>query len=411
MRLIYIGALTFLLSLSVAKLSQAAPQSQQEPTADAPSGHEEKAADSLFENTVKALQKNFVYRDFREQRLPAIVARYRGLASSAKSLAEQRQVVHDLLSELPASHMGLLSKSTYRHLFDELLNRSKPTFGFELVELDGKHFARNVLEGGPADKAGLKRGDRIKLVHGELPTRSPRLDWRSDDAFLADPPVRRLKCADGDTVKLLVERDWGKTLEIEIQAQPYSAFEAAKASATIFESDDKQIAYIHFWFIHIKGVAKLLKEKLEGDFADCDALVLDLRGRGGNGMAVKTIAEVLSGKRSDWDKPVVALVNRNSRSAKEVLAYLLKTRQIATIVGERTAGAVIPASFKDLGHDTILMYPTFKLPTYTSLLERKGVAPDVFVSEAGPYSAGADPILEAGIAEACRLVPAAATKE
>jgi carboxyl-terminal processing protease len=105
-------------------------------------------------------------------------------------------------------------------------------------------------------------------------------------------------------------------------------------------------------------------------------------------------------------KPVVALIDRQSRSAKDVLAYELKKTGIARLVGEPTAGAVIPASFADVGYDTILMFPSFKLPRYTDLLESKPTTPDVYVERAGPLSAGADPILEAGLTEIVKLIGA-----
>ena len=59
-----------------------------------------------------------------------------------------------------------------------------------------------------------------------------------------------------------------------------------------------------------------------------------------------------------------------------------------------------------MGHDTVLMFPSFKLGPYTDLLEFKPVQPDVFVERAGPLSAGEDPILKAGIAEEVRLIKA-----
>ena len=365
---------------------------------------------SVFENAVSALKKNFVHREFRDEKLPAIVKRYRDRAERAVTLKEQRQVVHDMLSEIPASHMGVLSKSTFDHLIGELMNKRQPTFGFELKELDGKHFSHGVLEGGPADKAGLRRGDRILLIDDTNVDSNTRLDWRSDDSFMVDPPIRMLGCQDGDTIKLLVERTWGKTIEISITAKLYSAFEAAKASSKIIEFEGKKFGYIHFWFIHVSGVDALLKENLEFDFANCDGLILDLRGRGGSAGAIQSIYDVLSGKSSDWDKPVVALFNHGSRSAKEVMSYELSKQKIALTVGERTAGAVIPATFVDLGSNTMLMYPTFNFGKYTSIIEGKGVAPDVYVKEAGPYSAGADPLVETGLRELHRLSKEAKVK-
>jgi hypothetical protein len=72
-------------------------------------------------------------------------------------------------------------------------------------------------------------------------------------------------------------------------------------------------------------------------------------------------------------------------------------------VGEASAGAVIPASFADVGHDSILMFPAVRLPKYTDLLELKPIQPDVLVERPGLFAAGRDGILEAGVAEARRL--------
>ena len=42
-------------------------------------------------------------------------------------------------------------------------------------------------------------------------------------------------------------------------------------------------------------------------FADCDGLILDMRGRGGSATAVKMLTNVLSGENSIWNKPMVVL--------------------------------------------------------------------------------------------------------
>jgi hypothetical protein len=50
------------------------------------------------------------------------------------------------------------------------------------------------------------------------------------------------------------------------------------------------------------------------------------------------------------------------------------------------------------------MFPSFRLPKYTDLLELKPVQPDVPVERAGVFAAGHDPIFDGGLAEARRLV-------
>jgi len=359
---------------------------------------------TLFENVANALSERYYDQQFRQNELPRLVELYRDRAARAVGFEEHREVVHEFLTNIPATHLALISAASREGMMSELAGRSAPSFGFELIEVDGKHYAFNVLEDGPAALAGLRRGDRIVTVDGELVSGSPRLDWRTDDAFLPDDPVRALQGKLDDRVALRIERTPGKYLDIKVSCEPYSAWEAAQASARIVERAGKRIGVIHFWLIHMTGPDALLKEKLDGDFASCDALVLDLRGRGGSGTMVERMLNVLEGRTSAWQKPVVALINRHSRSAKEVIAYEFRRRDLGSLVGERTAGAVIPASMADVGHGMHLMFPTFTLPKHTEVLEFKGVEPDVLVAEVGPYSAGADPIFEAGIDEAVRLV-------
>lgn len=234
-----------------------------------------------------------------------------------------------------------------------------------------------------------------------------RVDWRTDDAYLGDdrdPPVHYLTAAQGETIRCKIERQPGKFQDITIRAEDYSAFAAAKASARIVEHEGRKFGYLHVWYVHVTGVPELLKEKLAGEFSQCDGIILDLRGRGGNGTVISRILEVLREDKAAKQRPLVALVDRQSRSAKDILAYELKKTGLARVVGERTAGAVIPASFADVGHGTILVLPAFRLPKYTELLEFKPVEPDVLVERAGPFSAGDDPILKAGLAEALKSV-------
>lgn len=360
----------------------------------------ERVRGAMYDRAATILSEHYYDKEFRSGRLPGLIDRFRPQAQAARTLEEERWALHALLAEIPATHMGVLSKSSMDALMRELRGDATPMLGFELIEYDGKQFAHHVLEGGPAAQAGLLRGDRIVEIDGEPAGSSARLDWRTDDAYLPDPPVRYLLTEDNETVQLLIERHPGELLTLDVQARPYSSWEAAKASARIIEHEGRRVALIHFWYIHFLGVDKLLREKLTGEFADCDALVLDLRGRGGNGAVIGQIVGLLDGDKAVWHKPVIALINGLSRSAKEVIAYEFRKRDCATLVGEPTAGAVIPASFADIGEDTMMMFPSFKLQGYTEKLEGIGVQPHVSVKDAGPFSAGHDPLLEVGLAEA-----------
>jgi carboxyl-terminal processing protease len=351
-------------------------------------------AGALFDAVVKALSATYYDKAFRREALPQLVASYRDRAERAADLAEERVVVDALLRHVPASHLALYSKATYDHLMAELARTDAPTFGFEVEQFAGQFFVTGLLEGGPAAIAGLSRGDRVVSVDGVPLGGSPRLDRSSDDAHLPDRPRHYLLGAAGDELRLTVQRAAGApTSEVVVPCVEYSAWRAAQASVAVREVDGVRVGYVHYWFIHIGGVTKHFKEALNGQLADCAAYVVDLRGRGGDGMAAQALVTAI-GK---LDKPCVALIDRGTRSAKEVIAYELRARESATLVGEHTARAVIPATFKNVGRHDVLMYPTFTLGDYTKKIELQGVAPHVAVEDRLPFAAGADPILAAGL--------------
>ncbi len=354
----------------------------------------------LFERVVDRLESEFYDRDFRERRLPRLARRFRPLARAAASLEEERQVVHDLLAGIPTSHLALFSRSSYDAMNRELAGEAVPCLGFQAVVLDGRTFADWVLEGGPAARAGLRRGDEILALDGLRPERSPRLDWRSDDAALPDPPLHRILCREGELVEVRLCRAPGQVARAAIRAGRYGGVEAARASVSLIESEGRRVGYVHLWYVQEREPSRLLARALAGELREAEALVLDLRGRGGMASEVERILRLFGPRDGAWSRPLVLLIDSRTRSAKEVLAHELRSRARAFLVGERTAGAVIPATFRDVGQESVLMFPAFTLGAHTKALEGRGVEPDLEVPDAIPYAAGRDPILEAGLLSA-----------
>ncbi len=121
---------------------------------------------TLFDNVATTLSERYFDEAFRRNELPALVYLYRERAALAVSFEGEREVVQEFLANIPASHLALISNASLERIMDELARRSTPSFGFELIEFDGKQYAVNVLEEGPAAVAGLRRGDRIVTVDG-----------------------------------------------------------------------------------------------------------------------------------------------------------------------------------------------------------------------------------------------------
>lgn len=346
----------------------------------------------LLERVEQILSRHFYDAEVRE-RVPALVEAARLELEPGDGERRQREVAFAMLEQLGVSHLGLLSKSTHKRMFDELWRRRHPTLGFELLDLDGRYYVINVLEGGPAEQAGLPAGVRVSTLGGKAPAESGLLDFRTDDAALPDPPQHYVLAAAGDCVT--VEFQSGPESEAEsvrVCATEYSAFEAFLESAGVREISGRRIAYAHLWYVHMAGVAPTLEGWFGEELAEAEAFVFDLRGRGGSAVVVDRILELFGAGRA-WDKPVIAVVDVRSRSAKDVLAYELKERGLAVLVGERTAGAVIPAMFSEVGDDTYLMFPARTLGEYTELLEGVGVEPHVVVDRGKTPRLG-DPILD-----------------
>jgi len=358
------------------------------------------APSDLLERVVDVLEHRYYDDEFRRAVLPELAATYRERARGARGLRAERELVHELLSHIPVSHLGLLSEASYRALFAELARQDQWMFGFQLVELPEGWFVDWVYEGGPADRAGLERGDEVLSLDGIAPAASPRVDWRTDDAALADPALHALLAREGDAVEILLRRRAGRVGRLRLPAGRTSGWRATRHSARVIDAGEWRIGYVHYWFVPLSGAGSYLRELCVGRFAGCDALILDLRGRGGAAHEAWAMLKALDPEGGVWDRPVVALVHADSRSAKEVIAYELAERGWATLVGETTAGAVIPATFEPVGSDSVLMFPSMTLGEHTDRIEGRGVAPDVAVDYPLPWSEGRDPILEAGLAAA-----------
>ena len=271
-------------------------------------------------------------------------------------------------------------------------------FGFQLVGLEQGYFVDWLYEGGPAQRAGLLRGDQVLSIDGVEPASSERFDWRTDDSALPDPPLHAVLASAEDTIEVTFRRtQGGEVQKTRVSAAEYSGWKGTEASVQVHEVGDYSVGYVHYWFIPMAGGSKLMRQLCNETFADCDALVWDLRGRGGAAHEAFALVKMLDQAEGIWKKPLVLLVHDDSRSAKEVISSDLQRNESALVVGEQTHGAVIPATFADVGSETFLMFPSMSLGDYTKRLEGKGVTPDIPVAYPLPWTAGADPMLKAGL--------------
>lgn len=336
---------------------------------------------------------------------------YRPLVAEADGARQVRTLLEDMLAELRASHTAILDREVYRATLAELNGRRSPTFGALIEEtLPGRYFVRALYEGGPLAVAGVRVGDRIVQVDGVPVAESPLLVNAGYDPGLPGPDLFFLSAAPGRAAALTIQPhpDAETRQGVRVHAREMSAVDAARNSVAVHESGGIRVGSVHVWFCS-RRVTAVLEEALTSQLADCDALVLDIRGRGGFSDVVSAILDLfrgeqsvlqrLSGARSAplWSRPLVVLTDERSRSGKELLAYQVRRLGLGTVVGQRTEGAVLGATFHALPDGSYLELAGVPVRVDGTFIEGVGVAPDVEVDFALPYCRGRDPILEKGL--------------
>ena len=265
--------------------------------------------------------------------------------------------------------------------------------GVYTKEIDGNTFIKAILNGSPAEKAGLAVGDRLLSVEGK--------------------PFAPIKPFIGKA---------NQEVQIQIQRQPDSApmaiavvpkvfnpatmfLDVMKSSVEVIEKEGKKIGYIHIWSYADPIYQEQLEQELVYDrLKDTDGLVWDLRDGWGGATPdylniftapTPTITSIFrDGVKRDnqmqWTKPVVMLVNRGSRSGKEILAYGFRKYNIGKIVGSKTAGAVVAGSPFIMPDGSLLYLAVADVFVDGERLEGNGIVPGVEVSLPIPYGKGID---------------------
>ena len=206
----------------------------------------------------------------------------------------------------------------------------------------------SVINGGPAEKAGLLPFDRIISINDSI------FSGKKKDQ---NEIMKTLRGAKNSTVKLGIKRrDIPELLYIDVTRGDVPvnsvdvAFEAAKGIGYIKVSKFARNTYNEF----ITAIATLKMK-------DCDSFIIDLRGNTGGYMdaAINMINEFMpegrlivytEGKtfpRSDVfangtgtckENPIVVLTDEISASASEIFSGAIQDNDRGTIIGRRTYG-------------------------------------------------------------------------
>jgi carboxyl-terminal processing protease len=345
---------------------------------------------------------------------PAVRERHRATVVEATSNERLAEVINDMLSELHASHThyytvdepeyyqlaGIFAEGLRRRGLDRAFPGGRISYpGIGILSrsgVSGSSVITGVIEGTPAEKAGLLAGDEIVSADGA-----------------PFEPVRAFRDKVGKQVLLTLRRGGTaqQLLVTPVEIEPNRMFlEGMRASARVLQASGRSIGYVHVWsyagYAYQEALERLLSE---GILRDVDALIWDLRdGWGGavpeyldlfNPRAPTMLVTDRSGahefKNVKWRKPVAMLVNGGTRSGKEVLAYGFKKYRLGEVIGTRTEGAVLAATAFLIGRGLLLL-AVEDVQVDGDRLEGIGVAPTIEVQSTS--GGGDDPQLNRAIA-------------
>lgn len=224
----------------------------------------------------------------------------------------------------------------------------------------------------PADKAGLKVGDKILAVDGK--------DAKGKTPEELDFVLQGFPNTD---VLITVQRPGvEKPLDIrlvrgEVQRQnvPYSGM--------IGEDEIIYVALSTFTQNAGKNVSNALRD-LRIAHPDAKGVVLDLRGNGG-GLLLEAVnlsnvfipkgelVVTTKGKVKEWDRefrtlssvvedemPLVVLINKNSASASEIVSGVIQDYDRGVLLGQRSYGKGLVQNTKQIGYNSQLKMTTAK---------------------------------------------------
>src|SRR3954470_9651266 len=225
--------------------------------------------------------------------------------------------------------------------------------GVSIQAIDGDITAMLAFEGSPAYKKGIRRGDILARVAG-------------DDAkgWTVDQAMQKLRGPKGTTVDVGVKRRGYEQLipfqltrdEVTIPTVPaYFMFDATTGYIRMQdfgENTDRDVKHaLHD--LAAKGMRRLLFDlrgnpggpldqaiKVANEFLPKGKMIVYTRGR-----VTNSDQDYRASEESEFtDIPIVALANRNSASASEIVTGALQDHDRAYIVGETTFGKALVQS-------------------------------------------------------------------
>jgi len=291
--------------------------------------------------------------------------------------------------------------------FNEDVSGAFEGVGMEVGIRKGQLEVISPLEGTPAQKAGLRAGDKIIKINDTLTA-----------DLTVEQAVNLIRGPKGTEVTLTVFREeWEETKEIKLTRDVISV------PSLKWELKEGDIAYIELYQFSEKANYDFQVAAVEILNSKAQKIILDLRNNPGGYLEV---AQEISGWFLEKDKmvviedfgngkekieykangnaklsqyPIVILINQGSASASEILAGALKDNRGILLIGEKSFGKGSVQELENLRGGSSLKITVAKwLTPKGKLITDVGLEPDIKVEMTDKdYEENKDPQLDKAI--------------
>ncbi len=386
----------------------------------APSSFEKERGRMMLAAVKDDVKKNYYDPNFHGLDIEARFKSADEKIKSAQSLGQIFGIIGQFLVELEDSHTFFLPPGR--------ANRTE--YGWQMQSIGDKVYVTAVKPGSDAEAKGVKEGDEVYSIDGFAPLR--------DNLWKINYMYRALRPRPG--MRLVIIKPDGKEQELDVLAKIQQGKKVTDLTSDdiwnlIRESESESRLHRHRYleigedvFVWKMPAFDMLKSEVDafaGKFRNKKALILDLRGNGGGyeetllrllGNVLDHDVKVGDSKRRKESKEVIAktrggtdvftgkmvvLIDSDSGSAAEIFARVMQLEKRATVIGDRSAGAVMEARHHDhqVGVDVVAFYGVSVteadlIMTDGKSLEHVGVTPDeAKLPKAVDLAAKRDPVL------------------
>jgi tricorn protease len=368
----------------------------------------------MFDQSWRAMAEYFYDAKFHGADWKAVRAKYRPLVKHVAMKEDLYALIHLMLGELNASHLGVGGLGAMPDEFTAdlglIFDESYRGPGLKIAE---------VLKRGPADKRGLnlRPGEFVWSIDGTRVTEqtdvSKLLNGKAGEAVVLQVAAN----ASADA------RDPKAFRRVEIQAAGRGAVSALMYDRWV-ENNAKRVAelshgklgYIHIPSMENDGLDVFVRSLYSDNF-DKEAIVLDVRFNGG-GFTHDQVLNYLGGREHTlfrqrdggeglvlrsydrkWTKPLVLLINNRSYSDAEIFPSAFKTLGLGKVVGQATGAHVIGTySIRLIDGSTFRIPRTGVFNSRGENMEKVGVTPDIAVdTDPDQLARGTDAQLERAV--------------